>query len=220
MLLEDYGTDRRLQTAALVGRDGSVDWLCFPRFDSASCFAALLGDERHGHWSLAPAGDIQSTSRRYRPGTLILETEFKTAEGVVRLIDFMPRRGDGPPRLMRIVEGLSGRVPMRMRLVAATRLRRGRRLGGARRRRGAGDRGPGRLPPEHGAGAADPRRDIEADFVLDEDARERLDADLASLLRGDPAGRGRRLGARPHRGVVARVDRAQHLRRASTATRC
>jgi GH15 family glucan-1,4-alpha-glucosidase len=116
MLLEDYGLIGDLQAAALVGRDGSVDWLCLPRFDSASCFAALLGDERHGRWRLAPVGAARATTRRYRPGTLILETPFETAEGAVRVIDFMPRRGDGPPRVMRIVEGLRGGVRMRMDL--------------------------------------------------------------------------------------------------------
>jgi GH15 family glucan-1,4-alpha-glucosidase len=116
MLIEDYGFIGDLQAGALVGRDGSVDWLCVPRFDSASCFSALLGDERHGRWLVAPVGDVQASTRRYRPGTLVLESEFETAEGAVRVIDFMPRRGQGPPRLMRIVEGLRGRVPMRMEL--------------------------------------------------------------------------------------------------------
>jgi GH15 family glucan-1,4-alpha-glucosidase len=116
MLLEDYGLIGDMQAAALVGRNGSVDWLCLPRFDSASCFSALLGDERHGRWLLAPAGEVRASSRRYRPGTLVLETDFETADGAVRVIDFMPRRGQGPPRLMRIVEGLRGRVPMRMEL--------------------------------------------------------------------------------------------------------
>jgi GH15 family glucan-1,4-alpha-glucosidase len=116
MLLEDYGLIGDLQTAALVGRAGAVDWLCLPRFDSASCFSALLGDERHGRWLVAPAGQVQANSRRYRPGTLVLETEFETSEGAVRLIDFMPRRAQGPPRVMRIVEGRRGRVPMRMEL--------------------------------------------------------------------------------------------------------
>jgi GH15 family glucan-1,4-alpha-glucosidase len=117
MRIEEYGFIGDTQTGALVGRDGSVDWLCLPRFDSASCFAALVGDDRHGRWRLAPAGDIRGSARRYRPGTLVLETEFETAEGAVRLIDFMPRRVEGPPRLMRIVEGLRGRVPMRMELL-------------------------------------------------------------------------------------------------------
>jgi GH15 family glucan-1,4-alpha-glucosidase len=116
MLLEDYGLIGDLQSAALVGRDGSVDWLCLPRFDSASCVSALLGDERHGRWLVAPSSEVRASSRRYRPGTLVLETDFETAEGAVRLIDFMPRRRQGPPRVMRIVEGLRGRVPMRMEL--------------------------------------------------------------------------------------------------------
>jgi GH15 family glucan-1,4-alpha-glucosidase len=116
MKIEDYGLIGDLQTAALVGRNGSVDWLCLPRFDSASVFAALLGDQRHGRWLLAPASEVGATSRRYRPGTLVLETDFETAEGAVRVIDFMPRRGGGAPQLMRIVEGLRGRVPMTMSL--------------------------------------------------------------------------------------------------------
>ena len=116
MRIEDYGLIGDMQAAALVGRDGAVDWLCLPDFDSPSCFSALLGDERHGRWRLAPAGDVRASSRRYRPGTLVLESDFETAEGAVRVIDFMPRRGDGPPRLMRVVEGLSGSVPMRMEL--------------------------------------------------------------------------------------------------------
>jgi GH15 family glucan-1,4-alpha-glucosidase len=114
--IEDYGLIGDMQTAALVGRDGAVDWLCLPRFDSSSCFAALLGDESHGRWRLAPSDKIRATSRRYRPGTLVLETDFETDTGAVRMIDFMPRRGEGPPRLMRIVEGLRGRVPMQMEL--------------------------------------------------------------------------------------------------------
>src|SRR5215208_2242150 len=98
MRIEDYALVGDLQSAAIVGRDGSVDWLCLPRFDSASCFAALVGEERHGRWRLAPAGDVSESRRRYRPGTLVLETEFETADGAVRVVDFMPRRADGPPR--------------------------------------------------------------------------------------------------------------------------
>ncbi len=117
MNIEDYALIGDLQSAALVGRNGSVDWLCLPRFDSASCFAALLGDETHGRWLLAPVGEVRSTSRRYRPGTLVLETDFETADGAVRVIDFMPRRGGRAPQLVRIVQGLRGRVAMRSQLV-------------------------------------------------------------------------------------------------------
>jgi GH15 family glucan-1,4-alpha-glucosidase len=116
MKIEDYGLIGDTQTAALVGRNGSIDWLCLPRFDSASCFSALLGDESHGRWQLVPAGEITSTTRRYRAGTLVLETDFETADGAVRVIDFMPRRRGGAPQLIRIVEGLRGRVPMKMEL--------------------------------------------------------------------------------------------------------
>ena len=123
MLIEDYGMVGDLRAAALVGRNGSVDWLCLPRFDSASCFSALLGDERHGRWLVAPVGEVLATARRYRPGTLVLDTDFETAEGAVRVTDFMPPRGDGPPRLMRIVEGLRGRVRDAPGARPATRLR-------------------------------------------------------------------------------------------------
>jgi GH15 family glucan-1,4-alpha-glucosidase len=116
MKIEDYGLIGDLQTAALVGRDGSIDWLCLPRFDSASVFGAIVGDDRHGHWRLSPAAGGMAASRRYRDGTLILETDFETDEGAVRVIDFMPRRGDGPPQLVRIVEGLRGTVPMQTTL--------------------------------------------------------------------------------------------------------
>jgi GH15 family glucan-1,4-alpha-glucosidase len=120
--IEDYALIGDLQSAALVGRDGSIDWLCLPRFDSPSCFSALLGDENHGRWLLAPTASAGGSpggvriSRRYHPGTLVLETEFATVDGAVQVTDFMPRRGDRAPQVMRIVEGLRGRVPMRMEL--------------------------------------------------------------------------------------------------------
>jgi GH15 family glucan-1,4-alpha-glucosidase len=113
--LEDYAIVGDTQTAALIGRDGSVDWLCFPRFDSGAIFAALLGTEQHGRWLLVPASPVRATRRRYRGDSLILETEFDTDEGTVRLVDFMPIRGEAPD-LVRIVEGVRGRVPMRMEL--------------------------------------------------------------------------------------------------------
>ena len=103
------------QTAALIGDDGSVDWMCAPRFDSGACFAALLGDENQGRWLIAPAAGGRATRRRYRDGTLVLETEFETAEGAVRIIDFMPIR-DRTVDMVRIVEGLHGHVPMQMHL--------------------------------------------------------------------------------------------------------
>ena len=115
--IEDYALIGDLQSAALVGRDGSIDWLCLPRFDSEACFAALLGDERNGSWQIAPDREITRVSRRYRPGTLVLETEFSTASGVVRLVDCMPPRADDPI-LIRLVEGVAGRVDMRMTLAA------------------------------------------------------------------------------------------------------
>lgn len=116
MRIEDYGLIGDTQTAALVGRNGSVDWLCFPRFDSAACFAALLGSEEHGHWRICPAEEPRAVRRRYRDGTLVLETEFETASSCVRLTDFMPPR-ERHPDLVRIVQGLRGQVAMTMRLV-------------------------------------------------------------------------------------------------------
>jgi GH15 family glucan-1,4-alpha-glucosidase len=113
--IEEYGVIGDTQTAALVGRDGSIDWLCFPRFDSGAVFAALLGTEQHGRWLLAPAGEVRAVRRRYRGDTLVLETEFDTDDGTARVIDFMPPRGDAPD-VVRIVEGVRGRVPMRMEL--------------------------------------------------------------------------------------------------------
>src|SRR5919202_6338070 len=111
--IEDYAIIADTQTSALVGRNGSIDWLCVPRFDSGAIFAALLGNEDNGNWTIAPAGEVTATRRRYRGDTLVLETEFDTAEGTVRLIDFMPPRGQAPD-VVRIVEGVRGRVPMSM----------------------------------------------------------------------------------------------------------
>jgi GH15 family glucan-1,4-alpha-glucosidase len=115
LLIEDYALVGDTQSAALVGRDGSIDWLCLPRFDSGAVFAALLGTEQHGRWLIAPAGEVTAVRRRYRGESLVLETEFDTAEGTVRLLDFMPPRGEAPD-VVRIAKGVSGRVPMRMEL--------------------------------------------------------------------------------------------------------
>ena len=115
MRIEDYAIVGDTQTMALVGCSGSVDWLCFPRFDSGACFSALLGGPEHGRWLLAPRGEIRAVRRRYRDATLILETELSCDEGCVRLIDFMPIRGHAPD-LVRIVEGVRGRVTMQLEL--------------------------------------------------------------------------------------------------------
>jgi GH15 family glucan-1,4-alpha-glucosidase len=114
--IEDYALIGDCHTAGLVGCDGSIDWLCFPRFDSGACFAALLGEPRHGRWQIAPAEEVNRTRRRYRDGSMILETEFETVDGVVRVIDFMPL-SNGRWDVVRIVEGLRGRVGMWMELI-------------------------------------------------------------------------------------------------------
>jgi GH15 family glucan-1,4-alpha-glucosidase len=116
MRLEDYAVVGDTQTIALIGTNGSIDWLCFPRFDSGACFAALLGGPRHGCWRIAPRAPIRALRRRYRDDTMILETEYDTAEGTVRVIDFMPIR-DSAPDLVRIIEGVSGRVQVEVELI-------------------------------------------------------------------------------------------------------
>jgi GH15 family glucan-1,4-alpha-glucosidase len=114
--IEDYALIGDCQAAALVGRDGSIDWLCWPRFDSPACFAALLGSREHGRWRIAPADSSACTRRRYQPDTLVLETDFETAEGAITLIDFMPV-GEAGSDLVRIVVGRRGTVALRMELV-------------------------------------------------------------------------------------------------------
>ena len=115
-LIEDYGLIGDTQTAGLIAKDGSIDWLCFPRFDSGACFAALLGQPNHGRWRITPGADVRKVTRRYRGPSLILETEFTTDGGTVRLIDFMPIRGTTPD-VVRIVEGVTGEVAMQMELI-------------------------------------------------------------------------------------------------------
>jgi GH15 family glucan-1,4-alpha-glucosidase len=114
--IESYGLIGDCETAALVGRDGSIDWLCWPRFDSDSTFGALLGDADNGRWLIAPADGGEAVSRRYRGDTLILESEFESEDGAVTLIDFMPPRGTNSD-IVRVVKGRRGRVKMRMELV-------------------------------------------------------------------------------------------------------
>jgi len=114
--IEDYAIVGDTETAALVGRDGSVDWLCWPRFDSGACLAALLGTPENGRWRIAPADPEAKVSRAYRDGSLVLETSFTTAEGEAVVVDCMPRRDDAPS-LVRLVIGRRGRVAMRMELV-------------------------------------------------------------------------------------------------------
>src|SRR5215470_807837 len=113
---EDYALIGDCETAALVARSGSIDWLCLPRFDSPACFAALLGTPEHGRWHLGPAAAAAPGRRRYRDGTLVLETEHETAEGAVVVTEAMLPRADHPT-MVRLVEGRRGAVAMRMELV-------------------------------------------------------------------------------------------------------
>src|ERR1700679_3780165 len=113
--IEDYALIGDCETAALVDRNGSIDWLCWPDFSSEACFAALLGTEENGYWKIAPANGKWKTTRRYRPHTLILETVFEHSDGSFRLIDFMPVR-QRASHIVRIVEGIRGKVAVRMKL--------------------------------------------------------------------------------------------------------
>ena len=113
--IEDYAVLGDLHTAALVGRDGSMDWLCLPRFDSPACFAALLDSPDAGHWQIAPVAGGAATRRRYRGDSLVLESEWDTPEGTVRVVDLMPVRGQAPD-VVRVIEGVSGRVRVRSEL--------------------------------------------------------------------------------------------------------
>ena len=114
--IEDYALIGDCHTGALVSRGGSIDWLCLPRLDSDACFAALLGAADNGRWCVRPRGEVRENRRRYRPDTLVLETDFETGQGAVRLIDFMPSRARSP-QVVRIVQGLGGRVEMSMEVV-------------------------------------------------------------------------------------------------------
>ena len=213
MRIEDYALIGDLQTSALVGRNGSVDWLCLPRFDSASCFTALLGEEKHGRWLIAPAGEVRSVSRRYREGTLVLETDFETADGTARVIDFMPPRDGGAPQLMRIVQGLRGHVPMRMQLII---------------RFGYGlsvpwvQRVPGGIVAQAGPDAVHLSTPVElhgqdlttvAEFTVQRGQQRAVRPELVPLLRAPRPHRGRSRGSGPHPGVVAGMVAAVHLPR-------
>jgi GH15 family glucan-1,4-alpha-glucosidase len=114
--IEDYGLVGNCETAALVAKNGSVDWLCLPRFDSGACFTALLGTPENGCWELAPAGDVRRTRRRYRENSLVLETTFETDHGAVTVVDCMPMARERP-QLVRLVRGERGQVPMRTRII-------------------------------------------------------------------------------------------------------
>ncbi|HJY86382.1 MAG TPA: trehalase-like domain-containing protein, partial [Candidatus Acidoferrales bacterium] len=115
LAIEDYALIGDCTSAALVGRNGSIDWLCWPRFDSSACFTALLGTSDHGRWRIHPADPAPHVSRAYRDGTMVLETVFSTKEGRVAVIDFMPP-GHGNSSVVRLVEGRAGKVTVRLHL--------------------------------------------------------------------------------------------------------
>ena len=209
--LEDYALIGDSHTAALVGRNGSIDWLCLPRFDSAACFAALLGGPSHGRWLLSPSERFR-TRRTYRRDTLVLESEHEVDGGAVRVTDFMtPRRGQA--RVVRLVEGIRDSVPMHMELClrfdygsAVPWLRQGRRG----------------VTAVAGPDAVELRSDVPlevttglvtADVTITAGERVAVPPRVASLLRRGPAA-DRSVGCGSfHGAVLARVGRAVHVRR-------
>lgn len=116
MRIEDYALVGDCESAALIGRNGSIDWLCWPRFDSSACFAGLVGDADNGRWLIAPCDEVVHVERRYQDDTLVLETTFETRTGAIRLLDFMPPRHLAP-HLIRVVRGLRGQVAIRVELI-------------------------------------------------------------------------------------------------------
>ena len=132
-LIEQYALIGDTQTAALVADDGSIDWLCVPRFDSGACFAALLGNEQNGRWLIGPAAGGRATRRKYRDGTLVLETEFDTPDGTVRVVDCMPIRDQHHRRRARSSRASAARVPMKFELIVRFDYGIGRALGAADR---------------------------------------------------------------------------------------
>ena len=203
-----------LHTTALVGLDGSIDWLCLPHFDSPSCFSRLLGHEDNGFWRLAPAGGpkaILATRRWYRPDALVLETEYDTATGTVRITDCMPVR-DSHPHLVRSVEGVSGTVDMHMELDRALRLRTCRPVGDDTRRSDPIHGWPGLGGPVapgrgDGQGSAHGRR-----LHRDRARTLSLHPRVVPLPRGPAAAARQLLRRAPHRGVLDRVGPAMLLR--------
>ena len=200
--IEDYGLIGDLQTAALVSHHGSIDWLCFPRFDSGACFASLLGTEENGRWSLRPAGEITRSDRRYRGDSLVLETELECDEGVIRLIDFMPVRGAAPD-VIRIVEGVRGRVSVRSEL--AIRFDYGSVIPWVRRREvgTVAIAGPDALIVTAPVDLVGENMHTVSEFELSAGERVPVRAHVVSLQPGAAGARRRRAGARRHRGVLA-----------------
>ena len=209
--IEDYAIIGDLQSAALVGSDGSVDWLCLPRFDSPAFFGRLLGDDRHGYWRIAPASGTGQPSRAYQGETLILQTQWQTATGTARVIDFMPRRDEDAPVLARIVEGVHGTVE----LDCVLRLRFGygqvvpwvRRTNGSDQRR----RRPGLGMAQHPGQADRARHGAPRHLHRHRGRADPVHADLGRVP-SRPAGRVRRLrNPRRDQAVLDRLGVQVHL---------
>ena len=219
MRIEDYGLIGDLQTAALVGRDGSIDWLCFPRFDSGACFSALLGNEWDGRWLIAPDCEVERVERRYRERTLVHELDFHCATGSVRVIDFMPPRGEDPD-VVRIVEGLEGSVPMRLELVI--RFEYGSIVPWVRRvddETRVAIAGPDALALRTSVPMRGENLRTVADFTIDAGERKPFVLTWYPVAPRDPAGDHCRSRARGHVLVLARLARAPASTRAAGRTR-
>ena len=211
--LEDYALIGDCETAALVSRAGSIDWLCWPRFDSPACFAALLGDPEHGRWLIEAVDDAARTTRSYRGNTLILETRIETADGVVLLIDFMPPRGRNSD-IVRLVRGESGRVKMRMELVL--RFDYGRTVPWVTRMDDGALRaiaGPDLVTAEHAG--ADPRRGPEDSGGIRCGRRRdgAVRADTRTVAPQTAASHRSGISARGDRAVLDEVGRARQVAR-------
>ena len=216
--IEDYALVGDCRTAALVGKDGSIDWLCLPRFDAPACFAALLGTSEHGRWRIAPVDADVRTTRRYRGDTMILETEFETASGAVLVIDCMPleeNRWD----FVRIVAGLRGRVAMRMELVI--RFDYGSIVPWVRRTDGSifAIAGPDTLELRTPVDAHGEGEKTLADFEVGAGRPRSLRHQLSPVARGGAASHRRRGGAAHDREALARLVVALHRAAALAARR-
>ena len=202
--IEDYALIGDLHTAALVGRDGSIDWLCLPRFDSGACFAALLGTPDNGRWLIAPRGEAKAVRRRYTDGTLVLETEFETAEGTAAVIDCMPVRTH-TPHLLRVVEGRRGRTAMHTELVI--RFDYGSAVPWVQRLDGglSAIAGPDRLVFRTTAPLTNKHFKTTSEFTVDAGPARGVLAELAPLAPAAAAGRRLRQGRGGDGALVARV---------------
>ena len=209
--IEDYALIGDTQTAALVGKNGSIDWFCAPRFDSGACFAALLGDAAQGRWLIAPRGEVKKVSRRYERDSLVLVTEFCTEEGIVEVRDCMPPR-DKTPDIVRTVTGVSGRVAMEMDLVI--RFEYGSVVPWVAQEGGIlrAIAGPDSLSLWCDVETKGRNLTTIASFEVAARAGDSVPAGMVTVARGASAAARLRCGGERHRRLVARMGQPEHVR--------